>query len=411
MADKRVVIVVPIYRVEKTIFENVSWKQLVVVLGCHEICLVAPMSLSSRKISEAFGNYRQEKFNDVFFEGTRGYSSLCLSVEFYQRFIEYEYILIYQLDAFVFSDRLMEFVSLGYDYIGAPLFDRNPDSNYWRDYHVGNGGFSLRRIDNAIRLLNQKYEILESLPDKEYYLEREDNFFAYCGWKKDIDFSVPSPDIAGLFSAQDDCFGVIRLINSRGLPFGMHHFPTWNYQYWRPIITKIGYALPDIDEVDYIDTLEEQRRDRYHDFFLNKICSFGRSTISDICIKMGFDLQGEYCVWGNGKWGAYVIRVLTELGLSIDCIFDSNRSGEKNVVFPSEDVLKEKKNLHHVVIVSSEKYDDEICSVLKKSSFINKKDFLSFSDFYRRWVGVEDEYINIFEKIEGITTPIMYLGN
>ena len=43
----------------------------------------------------------------------------------YSRFEKYEYMLIYQLDAFVFSDRLMEFVEAGYDYIGAPLNNRH----------------------------------------------------------------------------------------------------------------------------------------------------------------------------------------------------------------------------------------------------------------------------------------------
>lgn len=44
-----------------------------------------------------------------------------LSAEFYDRFAAYEYVLIYQLDAFVFADRLAEFCQMGYDYIGAPV--------------------------------------------------------------------------------------------------------------------------------------------------------------------------------------------------------------------------------------------------------------------------------------------------
>ena len=38
-------------------------------------------------------------------------------------FLEYQYMLIYQLDAFVFEDKLDYFCELGYDYIGIPVPD------------------------------------------------------------------------------------------------------------------------------------------------------------------------------------------------------------------------------------------------------------------------------------------------
>ncbi len=38
---------------------------------------------------------------------------------FYKQFLNYEYILIYQLDAFVFKDEL-NYCSQGIDYVGAP---------------------------------------------------------------------------------------------------------------------------------------------------------------------------------------------------------------------------------------------------------------------------------------------------
>ena len=50
----------------------------------------------------------------------RSYSDYVLSSEFYDTFKAYDYMLLYQLDAFVFEDRLMEFWELKYDYIGAP---------------------------------------------------------------------------------------------------------------------------------------------------------------------------------------------------------------------------------------------------------------------------------------------------
>ena len=45
---------------------------------------------------------------------------MLLTADFYRRFTDYEYILIHQLDVFLFEDKLLEFCDMGYDYIGAP---------------------------------------------------------------------------------------------------------------------------------------------------------------------------------------------------------------------------------------------------------------------------------------------------
>jgi hypothetical protein len=51
------------------------------------------------------------------------YSQLLMSKEFYELFIEYDYIIIYQLDCFVFKDSLENWLYTGFDYIGAPWVD------------------------------------------------------------------------------------------------------------------------------------------------------------------------------------------------------------------------------------------------------------------------------------------------
>ena len=41
--------------------------------------------------------------------------------EFWEKFADYEYVLMYHLDALVFSDQLQEWCGKGLDYIGAPF--------------------------------------------------------------------------------------------------------------------------------------------------------------------------------------------------------------------------------------------------------------------------------------------------
>ena len=102
-----------------------------------------------------------------------------LNPNFYQRFRRFEYILIYQLDAFVFSDRLEEFCRLGYDYIGAPwpLGDGNKhneelvvEGNHFLT--VGNGGFSLRRVQACIDALWKNIELVLNLVLQYEFVKR-----------------------------------------------------------------------------------------------------------------------------------------------------------------------------------------------------------------------------------------------
>ena len=72
-----------------------------------------------------------------------------LTPDFYARYAGCEYILLYQLDAWVFEDRLDEWCDKGYDYAGAPLFA--PGSSDLQCARTGNGGFSLRRVEASAK--------------------------------------------------------------------------------------------------------------------------------------------------------------------------------------------------------------------------------------------------------------------
>src|ERR1044071_9510110 len=86
-----------------------------------------------------------------------------MSEPFYRAFEEYDYILIYQLDCLVFSNALEAWCHKGYDYIGAPWFERwhqlrsersaYPDEIVEGFGAVGNGGFSLRNVRAALDVL------------------------------------------------------------------------------------------------------------------------------------------------------------------------------------------------------------------------------------------------------------------
>src|SRR4029079_3572600 len=82
------------------------------------------------------------------------YNRLMNIPYFYRHFLEYDYILIYQLDTFVFENNLEEWCNMNIDYVGAPWINSTWVNNLkkkisWIDkfiYPVGNGGLSLRKV-------------------------------------------------------------------------------------------------------------------------------------------------------------------------------------------------------------------------------------------------------------------------
>lgn len=247
---KKVAVVIPTYSEKLAKHELISLHQLCKVLGNYDKFFVAPEGL---KIE--YGDFasviRVEYFPKAFFKSTITYSQLLLSENFYARFAGYEYILIHQLDVFVFKDRLMAFCQLGYDYIGAPALKYVP---LWRfiDARVGNGGLSLRKVASCRRLVSNS-EYITNHPCKNDFIMYEDTFFGYAGTQPELDFKLPDVRTARKFSLQDEVQHALRgpVIE---LPFGVHAWQKINTNLWGKVIHEYyGYDTHDMqgENIDY----------------------------------------------------------------------------------------------------------------------------------------------------------------
>ena len=228
---KNVVIVIPIYNSFLTEYERISMDRALEVFFKYDIFFIAPESL----IFNMENNIKIKRFHDYYFQSTDKYSELLLSIDFYRVFCEYKYMLIYQLDAFVFYDRLEYFCTLGYDYIGAPWIDGMliKVSEKYKVSFVGNGGLSLRNIQNTIQLL-------EDFSDEVPCFQRhEDLFFSYHNYNK---FKVATVGVALQFSFETKVERCFRL-NKKEIPFGCHAWERYNLEFWRPYIEECGYSI------------------------------------------------------------------------------------------------------------------------------------------------------------------------
>ena len=280
----KVAIVVPIYkkhRAELKWYEHISLKRCPEVFGGkYPIIFAAP---NDRKFDYIPRYCTVETFDPQYFSNRKLYSRMMLSPQFYTRFLAYDYILIYQLDAFVFSDRLPEFCELGYDYIGAPwpwaypfVCSASPAQVFiQRTGLVGNGGFSLRNV-------RTHYEILSRHAD---FVNRssmgEDTFLSYFGKVAPNEFRVASVKVASQFSFDLLPERFCRR-NLNVLPFGCHGWNRFGSKFYLKAFSECGYDLTPhahlMGDEDSTLLLEERLRDVFKHRLINRI-NHGHSLI------------------------------------------------------------------------------------------------------------------------------------
>lgn len=114
--------------------------------GKRDIKIIFPNNLSYDYYQKYREKYSFEivKVKHEWMDNYQAHNMMCTDKKFYELFKDYDYVLKYETDAWVFEDRLDEFIKLGYDWYGAP----------WPIYNnqVGNGDLSLRKVDKMIEL-------------------------------------------------------------------------------------------------------------------------------------------------------------------------------------------------------------------------------------------------------------------
>ena len=400
---KEIIIVVPRYSVDMTITERVSFYQVKKVLGYYPLMFIAPEKL--RPVIEQ-ENEQAEYFDDSNFESVVTYSKLLLSPEFYKRFSRYRYMLLYQLDAFVFSDKLLDFCSLGYSYIGAPV-----PRIFWRDIgqRVGNGGLSLRKISDCIKVTEKKEEIFESSGLMKSFIPCEDKFFGYCGKHKMLGFSIPNVDIAERFSIEYDVARSWSRISINNLPFGCHAWSKPQYfELWKPYIERHYNEK-------VIETLEREifcsgRKD-YRESILPGYLSYlkirfkkKREWNEEIKDVSQYDHMipkgGRYILWGRGEVGRRLESLFLLLNRTIVCFFDIDnveKDFDSDIDICRPDISWAQAH-NYKIVISTSKYENEIKKLLETKKLVQGQDYFNGVDLEQQIV--LKYYANIWKNMK-----------
>ena len=231
-------VVIPLYKprgADLQWFEIISLKRGIEVFGGRQqIIFIAPDGMKFDYLP-ADVNYSVETFDPKYFKSLVAYNRLMLNPKFYARFRALDYILIYQLDAFVFSDRLEEFCALGHDYIGSPwpLGVGKKNGHY---FSVGNGGFSLRRVKSCFEMLSKHGKQFD--PTKL----GEDFVLAHFGKLYPTKFHVAPALTASRFSVEFLAERYCRK-NFNVLPFGCHCWQKYSSKFYIRTLSEFGYNL------------------------------------------------------------------------------------------------------------------------------------------------------------------------
>ena len=223
-------VVVPVYKKNPVFFEQAALIQCVRMLGeKRDIYLVAPFGLDLSGYARLCPNYkfRVKRMAKPFFNSLASYNQLCKRWQFYDAFREYQYMLVYQLDCWVFGDNLDYFMSLGYDYIGAPWIAIDTEKNTATAVKCGNGGFSLRRIDKFVDICkaHEAEADNESVP--------EDVFFSNNCEKE---MNISPVEVGREFSFEVGPSLFFKLNNNK-LPMGCHKPYLFEFKtFWKDYI-------------------------------------------------------------------------------------------------------------------------------------------------------------------------------
>jgi hypothetical protein len=262
-------VVIPIYKEPESNTELLTLDNCFKIFQASSIIFIMPKGITlTNFFLEKYKPNTTIFFESHYFKNISGYNKLLLTQHFYLSFQNYDYILIYQLDAFVFKNDLDFWCSKKYSYIGAPWFENfdtlGENTQLWA---AGNGGLSLRKISDFLNVFNykgaifsfrflwdkyHKYSSLSKfirLPKLVYHYlfknntsnlfdlfgENEDHFWSFHAPRISNNFKIAPVNEALKFAFECNPKKMYEL-NKQQLPFGVHAWEKYDKAFWDPFI-------------------------------------------------------------------------------------------------------------------------------------------------------------------------------
>ena len=258
--DKKVIIVIPIYR---ELYKNEAFAldNNLHVFREYPTVFLKPKGLNIEILKEKYPQIGEVEVSDLWLgkaKGIAGYNEMMMSADFYNMFVDYEYMLICQTDVWVFRDELPKWLEMGIDNVGAPwplrkIYSLFPMKQYLELKirlkpkeqnlrcqmfgRIGNGGFCLRKV-KVFRDLCLKYaQEIEFYNSQTGPLYNEDIFWALV--PKEL--KLPTIEEAVTFSF-DNKVKTCYQMNHKQLPMAAHGYEhKHRRKFWMQFIPKEAF--------------------------------------------------------------------------------------------------------------------------------------------------------------------------
>jgi hypothetical protein len=261
---KRAVVLIIVHKPDPSQTEIKSLVQCAGVLRCYRIVLICPRGMDVKAYREVAPQVEFE-FIDPKWQATyRSFNRLKISPLLYRKYSDYQYILFYELDAWVFRDELEYWCDQGFDYIGAPWFEGWYKATGQSQFAgIGNGGFSLRKVNSHLKAIHrlgyvrppkvlwEDFKAKKNLKSVMVFLLSltfwNNTFFLFNNFRGNEDFfwgrivgdkfnwKIPDLATAARFSIEANSQALYEM-NGNQLPFGCHKWEKYETGFWKQFI-------------------------------------------------------------------------------------------------------------------------------------------------------------------------------
>lgn len=147
-------VVMPVHKPQPTAEELLSLLACARQLSAYDCYLLYPSGMDISIYTSAFPQLLLKPVQPQWLASVEAYNKMKLSLDFYQLFAGYQYMLTYELDSYIFHNRLADANAFKFDYIGAPFFEGYWDAKPGASFAKGvNSGFSVRNIASCVKVL------------------------------------------------------------------------------------------------------------------------------------------------------------------------------------------------------------------------------------------------------------------
>jgi len=245
LSESDVIVVIPTHK---------SWEQLnsnekqsffhnCEVLKSRKICMVVPKDLDIYTYRVLVPNLKIISVDPKLMKSVGGYNALTTSSEFWKIFPS-KYVLLVQLDVWIFKDECNKFIDYGYDLYGAPFW-MGPCAG-----SVGNSGFMLAKTSKMVEITEQDEKDCKEDPGYENWVRKKPDDVVF-GMVPRPNFNI-SPTIFALEFSIEQSPKVSYGLAQKQLPMGCHAYYTIeeNREFWKQFIPIIEDVEPKNDKAD-----------------------------------------------------------------------------------------------------------------------------------------------------------------